>query len=187
MSDVKKRTLSDISEHSGESPEAKKLIMSRMEITMPPEDAPASEWFKTLFLKLDNMYKQYDDLKALLDFNNKELNFCREEIDTLKKELQDSKLQTRFLECQNQDLVSKYTQLSEQQMKTEIHLRENNLVFDGIKETYGEHSGFLYQKIVQVFNHVCLQWMWCTSCHQQVSQGWPLCERSKSSCCCTLH
>ena len=54
-SETKKRTLSDVSENRGESPEAKKFILNRMKLQMPDENAPASEWFKVLFLKLDDI------------------------------------------------------------------------------------------------------------------------------------
>ena len=128
--------------------------MSRLKIQLPADDAPVSEWFKTVLLKMDDFYNQCDDLKSLIQFNNEELESCRQEIGKLKDEVCDLKQHTTFLECQNQDLSRKYRDLVESQINSEIRTRENNLVFDGIKETYGEHSGSLYHKIVKVLNHM---------------------------------
>ena len=153
-SDSRKRILSDQSEATGHSPDTKKVIMSRGRVSMPSDDAPELEWNKTLFRKIEEMYTNYDELKKCMEFNNKELSQCRSEIADMKKEITELQSQLMLVEYEKEEFKSQCRILTESHIKSEISRREQNLVFEGINETYGENGHLLYNKIVQVLNHM---------------------------------
>ena len=74
----------------------------------------------------------------------------------MKDEIQDLKDQIVVLDSDKRDLVAQCKRLMENNIKTEIHLREQNVVFDGIKETFGETDNLLYKKIVDVLNYMAV-------------------------------
>ena len=147
-----KRKLSDQCEPTGQSPDTKRLFMSRLQ--MPPDDAPVLEWNKSLFRKMEEMFETYQELKKSFDYNNDDLNNCKQQITDMKSDITDLQGQLTVVEAENEELRLQCKMIIESHIKTEIHLREQNLVFEGIAETYGENSLLLYNKIVQVMNHM---------------------------------
>jgi hypothetical protein len=151
-SDSCKRKQPDKTESTGQSPDAKRLVMSRL--PMPSDDATELEWNKTLFRKIEEMYENYDNLKRCLDFNNEELLRCKEQVSEMKRDITELQGQLNVVECEKEELKIQYNMPMESHIKTEIHMRQQNLVFEGIAETYGENSSLLYNKIVYVLNHM---------------------------------
>ena len=126
----RKRQLSDNVEPTGVSPEAKKPVMvDRMSLKMPDDDALPLDWFKALFAQMETMCEHYAEFKQSLEFNQNELADCKKMVSTMSKETCALKTELSFLKCENQDLKVQYTALAEKQIKTEIHLREKNLIF----------------------------------------------------------
>ena len=154
-SEFRKRQLSENSESTGVSPDTKKPVMcSRIKLKMPADDASPVDWFKVLFKQMEDMYDQYDELKQTIEFSSQELVECKSAISCMKKEIHDLKGQVVSLESENQEIKMRCSHLNENNLKTETHLREQNLVFEGIAETYGEDQGLLSNKIFQTFNHM---------------------------------
>ena len=89
-----------------------------------------------------------------MEFNNKELSQCRSEIADMKKEITELQSQLMVVEYEKEEFKSQCKMLTESHIKSEISRREQNLVFEGINETYGENGHLLYNKIVQVLNHM---------------------------------
>ena len=150
-----KRHLSDRSEHTGESPDAKKqFIRARGRFEMPSDEAPSVDWYKAIFSAFDVLYKQCDELKESLSFHIKEVEDCQGQITQANAKISGLELQVNNLEDENKRLKAQSSLQSEKLLKTEIKLREYNLVFDGIPETYGEDSHLLHKKFVDVLNHM---------------------------------
>ena len=151
----RKRQLSENAEPTGETPEAKRPTMSdTLRLEMPSDDAPTLVWLKALFTQMMTMCDHYDELKTSLEFSQKEITDYKNKIGNMAVEIGALKSEVGYLQCENQDLKVQYTALAEKQIKTEVHLREKNLVFEGIVETYGEDSQMLYGKLVNVLNHI---------------------------------
>ena len=144
-----------ISPSHGESPETKRLFtfdspdgsMAGSSVSMPSDEAPNIEWFKALFAKMDGM-------KMAIDFNNKELLVCKTDINSLKSNVQQLQSKLIALERENMELKRLSTIQSEKNVKTEIHRREFNVIFEGIEETTGEDSLLLNGKVVKALNHM---------------------------------
>ena len=98
--------------------------------------------------------KQCDALKDSLSFHIKEVEDCQGQITQANAKISGLELQVNNLEDENKRLKAQSSLQSEKLLKTEIKLREYNLVFDGIPETYGEDSYLLHKKIVDVLNHM---------------------------------
>ena len=153
--DQVKRATPDENEATGESPEAKKpFVVSKL--TMPKDDAPAVEWYKTLFMKMEEMERKCDDLRESLEFSQGNLKDCGKDITEMKGEIQDLKDQITVLESDKRNLTVQCKLLMEDNIKTQIHMREQNLVFEGLKETYGETDNLLYKKVVDVLNYMAV-------------------------------
>ena len=60
----------------------------------------------------------------------------------------------RELRHENRWLQAKCERFSEDQIKFEKKMKEQNLIFDGVSETYGETPGLLHKKIVSVLDHM---------------------------------
>ena len=150
----RKRGLSDNAEPTGVSPDTKRPVMERIRIEMPPDDASTLEWHKSIFSKIGEMYDTYEELKRSLAFSNNKLTECENEITGLKEEVKGLQGQLNILECEKEDLKIQCRIMTENHIKTETRLREQNLVFEGIIETYGEDKNMLYNKIVRVLNHM---------------------------------
>ena len=155
-SDQRKRQLSDISESTGESPDAKRILKQLKKISMPPDDATELEWNKTIFRKIEEMYDNYEEIKDCLEFNNEEMAKYKQAVSIMEKEIDDLKGQLAVVKCEKQGLEEHCRLLTESQIKTEITLRERNVVFEGIGETYGEDMSLLYNKIVKILNHMMI-------------------------------
>ena len=141
----------------GESPEAKKMIASgRMRLEMPSDDAPALDWYKTLFMKMEEMSDTCNDLRKSLEFSQVKLTECRKDITEMQEEIDDLKRTVNVLQCDKRDLSLQCKLLAESNIKTEIRLREQNLVFEGLKETHGETDNLLYRKVVDVLNYMAV-------------------------------
>lgn len=155
QTESRKRLFSDKSESTGESPDAKRLISGLMGfVDMPPDDAPQTEWFKALFASMKQMYHQNEDLKDSLNFYIRETAQHKGEIEQVKGETEKLKIKVNNLEAENMRLRAQCSVIGEEHLKTELKLREYNLVFDGIIETYGETSAFLHRKLANVLNHM---------------------------------
>ena len=151
----RKRQLSDICDSTGVSPELKRQIISQgSNLTMPSDDATELEWHKTIYMKLDEMVVKFAELKQSYEFNNTELTKCREEIGNMSTEIDGLKAQVTLLQCDKEELKTQCQSLVENQIRLETQMREQNVVFDGITETFGENPGLLHSKIVSVLNHM---------------------------------
>lgn len=166
----RKRQRSDTSEQTGVSPDVKKLFEDRSKVAMPADDASELEWNKTLFMKVDEMFVNYDkmcenyskisedynELKKSAEFFEEKLAKCDEEMSDMRREVNNLKTQVITLERQNTELNVQCQMLTDSHVKTEIHRREQNVVFDGVPETYGEDAGLLHHKIVNILNHMMI-------------------------------
>lgn len=154
--DSGKRLLSP-SSTSGVSPDAKKTVTEQMRarrITMPSDEASHTEWFKTLFAKFDEMFQMYDELKSSVDFYIAEVSECKKDLVSVRSDFDKMSSKMEELEYQNKQLNSEIQQLRENNLKSEIRRRELNLIFEGVRDTYGENFFLLRNKIVGVFNHM---------------------------------
>ena len=141
----------------GESPEAKKMIAcSKLRLEMPSDDAPALDWYKTLFMKMEEMSDTCNDLRKSLEFSQSELTKCNNDISAMQGEIDELKRTVNDLVCDKRDLTLQCKLLAESNIKTEIKMREQNLVFEGLKETHGETDNFLYRKVVDVLNYMAV-------------------------------
>ena len=153
-----------ISSETGVSPEAKRQYMSDSpepksalkvlmeEIMMPPDDAPASEWSKACFLKMDQMCKLFTDLKESIDFHEKDVSKNTKELLAVKETMLVLEQRVGSLEMKTQELEIQNRHLKEENLVSEIRRREYNIIFEGIPDTYREESGYLYMKFVDVLN-----------------------------------
>lgn len=121
---------------------------------MPPDEAPHVDWFKSIFRQMNDIVDQNEDLREALQFSQNELKDCKSNMEDMSGDITKLESQINYLECQNKDLHIELESLKENHLKTEIHLREQHLVFEGIRETYGENPGMLHHKIVVVLNHL---------------------------------
>ena len=154
--DSGKRLLSPDSA-SGVSPDAKKTVTEQMRVrrvTMPSDEASHTEWFKTLFEKFDEMWQFYDGLKSSVDFYIEEVSECKKDLVSIRSDYDKMSSKMEELEDQNKRLHSEIQQLHENNLKSEIRRRELNLIFEGVRDTYGENFFLLRNKIVAIFNHM---------------------------------
>ena len=156
-----KRQLPSTDESTGLSPEFKKQVRSK--VSMPSKEASVLEWNQAIFMKMEemdahyeHMCQNYDEIKEAFAFNNKELEDCKKELAEMKIEMNDLKTQVNILECDKVELQVQCRLLSESHLKAETHRREQNLVFEGVQETYGEDTQMLHNKIVRVLNHMMI-------------------------------
>ena len=151
----RKRPLSEGSDPTGVSPELKKLILNRgSKFTMPSDDATELEWNKIIYLKIDEMFGKFEELQSSLTYSEKELEDCQKDITDMKTEIADLKAEVTTLKRHKQELTVQYQSLQERQVKFETQMREQNMIFDGINETFGENPGLLHNKIVSVLDHM---------------------------------
>ena len=154
-------------EKTGESPDAKKLFVSYMtyspeavprrswcNIEMPPDDAPMVDWFKACFGKIDKMGELYSELKDSLDFYIDEQKHIKEELGKVSETTEMLHEKVADLEAENAFLKKQTLQLQEDQLRAEISRREFHVIFDGVKDTYGEDLALLYNKFVDTLNHM---------------------------------
>ena len=152
------------SHETGESPEAKKVIMSNSPvsdrqlrpiaegISMPPDDAPTLEWFKASFLKMNEMVDLYNELKDSLDFHSKTVHENKKEIFEMKVSIDKLEKKVVDLEARNNALAAQNLQMQEDTLRNEIRRREFNLIFEGIPDIIKEDTSFLYKKFVDILN-----------------------------------
>ena len=158
---------SNSEEKTGESPDAKKLFVSYMSyspeaatqrfkcnIEMPPDDAPMVDWFKACFGKIDKLCDLYNDLKDNLDFHAGELKRTKAELGRVSETTEMLHEKLADLEAENELLKKKTMQLQEDQLKAEINRREFHVIFDGVRDTHGEDVSLLYNKFVDILNHM---------------------------------
>jgi ribA/ribD-fused uncharacterized protein len=100
------------------------------------------------------MEKKYDDIKSVIDFNNKELAKANETIIELKGEIGQLGNKVLVLQAEKEQLKNQCQMISESMIKTGIQMRELNIVFEGVVETYGEDKTLLYNKLIGVLNHM---------------------------------
>ena len=152
MSTEQKRKLSDNADPTGVSPDPKRQIQIRVE--MPNDDATNVEWYRSLFLKLEEMDKKYDDIKAVIDFNNRELGDAKKTMGELKTDIRRLEHQVATLQTEKEQLKTQFQMIKESMIKTSVQMRELNAVFEGVTETYGEDKSLLYNKFTGVLNHM---------------------------------
>ena len=156
--DYRKRQMSDSS--VGDSPDAKKIndkdspVASITNLELPPDDAPQHVWFKLYFSKLQEMQVLYDGLQASLKFHVAKEKENEALINKLGNDIDEMKIRVSFLESENLKLKLQNQQQQENALKSEIHRRENNLIFDGLQDTYGESDDMLYSKLLQSLNRM---------------------------------
>ena len=151
----RKRVLSDGSEATGVSPEQKRALISNVStLTMPDDSASGLEWNKTLYLKIDEMCAQVKSLRESLDFSNGELAKCKQEVAVVRTEIDSLKTEINLLKNEKEELREQCKMVTENQIKFEMQMKEQNLIFDGISETHGETPALLHRKIVSVLNHM---------------------------------
>lgn len=138
---------------TGESPDSKRPLV-RTRLRMPSDTATELEWKQTFFRKIDEMCDNFEALKQALDLNQEELATCKNEMKEMKGEISLLKTQLNVLQCEKEQLKLQNRTLAESHITTQLHIREQNLIFEGIQETYGEDKNMLYNKIVQILNHM---------------------------------
>ena len=153
--------MSDKSESTGVSPEVKRQTFNIKRLTMPSDDATVLEWHKTIFLKIDEVFDSYefmrrdfDELRNSLNFSQEKVTECENKIEGMQGRINNLEQQITTLEREKTELKSQFTNLAEGLLKSEIKLREQNLVFEGIAETYGEDASLLHRKITGVLNNM---------------------------------
>ena len=153
---------------TGESPDAKKHLClgspdlkgasASMKFTssvkMPEKDAPASEWFKALFAKIDEMWQMNENLNTSIECCLHDLAGCKSEVESLTHEVESMQRVINNLESEKNALQRTCDKLHDNNLKTEIHRRECNVIFEGIDETHGEDHLLLYNKVVKVMNRM---------------------------------
>lgn len=102
------------------------------------------------------MYGHFEDFKQSLEYSNKELSSCKEEVAELKTQITDMKAEVTLLKSNKEELKAQCQLLTEGQITIELQMREQNLLFDGIVETYGENPSLLYKKVVSVLDHMMI-------------------------------
>ena len=138
---------------TGESPDFKKHVLASR-LQMPCDAATELEWNQTIYKKVDELFDNFQALKQSFDFNQEELAKCKNEVIEMKDEINQLKTQMKELQCEREQLKLQNRALVESHITTELHMREQNLVFEGIQETYGEDKHMLYNKIVQILSHM---------------------------------
>lgn len=160
----RKRTNSKTSE-DGNSPDAKRVAMSdspglklaefhNLNIELPSDDAPTSDWFKVLFKKMDMIYEMYHNLEENMKYLNCEMNDTKIVLKNVSDKMGNLEKRVSILEKDNTQLRRENVTLNEGILVSEIRRRETNLIFDGVTDSFREDHNFLYQKILQKLNHM---------------------------------